>query len=192
MLTVAGLSVYSTRLARTFEFIEDGGLRGRGYLPYLRTARHSLFLTHADDDSPSDELLAVYRELLERNVEMRRGLFLRGDGRGASWIARFGDHPRLLQKAVLPDRAEVMRISFVVVDEEVVILSVPGFGPLDDGSYTDSFVLRHLLVMRDRAVARVFLSVHEHLWNQAAEITTGADLEDPAEFVARARERRGG
>lgn len=184
---LAGLLVHAQRRARVFEFVENGGIRGEGYIPYFRAARRSLFLTHADDDSPSDELVALYRSLLDRGVEMRRVLFLREGAAGATWVARFGDHLRLLQKAILPERAEVMRFSFVVVDEELVIISVPGFGPLDDGSYSGSFVLRHLLVMRDASVARVFLRMHGDLWSQGSNITSAQQLTDPASYVARAK-----
>ena len=184
---LAGLLVHVRRRARVFEFVENGGIRGEGYVPYFRAARRSLFLTHADDDSPSDELLAMYRSLLDRGVEMRRVLFLREGGAGAAWVARFGDHLRLLQKAILPDRAEVMRFSFVVVDEELVIISVPGFGPLDNGSYSGNFVLRHLLVMRDAAVARVFLRMHGDLWSQGASIASAGELADSVGYVARVK-----
>ena len=184
---LAGLLVQARRQVRVFEFLENGGIRGDGYIPYFRAARRSLFLIHADDDSPSDELLAVYRNLLDRGVELRRVLFLREGAAGVTWVARFGDHQGLLQKAILPDQAQVMRFSFVVVDEELVILSVPGFGPLDDGSYSPTFVLRHLLLMHDAAVARVFLRMHGDLWSQGVAITSADDLADPGRFVLRAK-----
>ncbi len=184
VLYLAGLLVYSNRMARTFDFIEDGGLRGDGYVPYFKSARRSVFLTHADDDTPSEELLAIYRSLLDRGVEMRRVIFLRDSEEGARWVARFGDHPRLVQRAIPPFQASVMRYSFVVIDEEVVILSVPGSGPLDDGSYSHGFVLRHLLVIRDPAVARVFLRMHGDLWSQAVSISSAEELAGPSGMLA--------
>jgi hypothetical protein len=183
-LYLAGLLVHSNRLARTFDFIEDGGVRGDGYIPYFKSARRNVFLTHADDDTPNDELLAIYRSLLDRGVEMRRVIFLRDSDEGARWVARFGDHPRLVQRFIPPFQASVMRYSFVVIDEEVVIVSVPGSGPLDDGSYSDTFVLRHLLVIRDRAVARVFLRMHGGLWAQAMSIGSAEELAGPSGVLA--------
>lgn len=184
MLYLAGLLVHSSRLSRTFDFVEDGGLRGDGYVPHFKRARKSVFLTHADDDTPSDELLAIYRSLLDRGVEMRRVIFLRDSEEGARWVARFGNHPRLVQRFIPPFQASVMRYSFVVIDEEVVILSVPGSGPLDDGSYSDRFLLRHLLVIRDRAVAGVFLRMHEELWSQAMSIGSAEELAGPSGVLA--------
>lgn len=184
VLYLAGLLVYSARGARTFDFIEDGGLRGDGYVPFFKSAKRSVFLTHADDDAPSEELLAIYRGLLDRGVEMRRVIFLRDSGEGASWVARFGDHPRLIQRVIPPFRSSLMRFSFVVIDEEVVVLSVPGSGPLDGGSYSHDFVLRHLLVIRDPAVASVFLRMHGDLWSQALTIGSADELAGPTGVVA--------
>ncbi len=176
VLYLAGLLVYSNRRARTFDFIEDGGIRGDGHVPYFKAAQRSVFLTHADDDAPSEELLAIYRRLLDRGVEMRRVLFLRDGGEGASWVARFGDHPHLVQRIIPPFRATLMRFSFVVIDEHTVILSVPGSGPLDCGSYTRGLVLRHLLVIRDPVVVKVFLRMHRDLWAQAENLGSAAEL----------------
>jgi len=105
---------------------------------------------------------------------MRRVLFLREEG-SVGWVAKFGGHPRLKQRAMSPSAAEVMPFSFVVVDEETVIMSVPGSGALDEEAYTTAFVLRHLIVIRDRAVAKVFLRMHEQLLHRRRVPTTNGD-----------------
>ena len=179
VLYLAGLLVYSNRRARTFDFIEDGGLRGEGYVPFFKAARVSVFLTHADDDEPSEELLAIYRGLLDRGVEMRRVIFLRDSAEGAAWVARFGDHPHLIQRVIPPFSSKVMRFSFVVIDETTVVLSVPGSSPLDEGAYSRGFVLRHLMVIRDSTVAKVFLRMHGDLWAQALSVGSADELVDP-------------
>lgn len=105
---LAGLLVYERRGLRVFDFIEDGGLRGGGYVPYFRTAEHSLFLTHTDDDAPSEELLGLYRTLLARGVQMRRVTFLRAGAESARWLAEFGEHPNLEQRVVPSERAGLL------------------------------------------------------------------------------------
>jgi hypothetical protein len=82
----------------------------------------------------------------------------------------------LLQRAIPAERAEVMRLSFAVVDEETVIVSLPGFSQLDNVGYAREYVLRHLIVMHDPAVAQVFLRMHEDLWSQASGIATPEEL----------------
>ena len=39
-------------------------------------------------------------------------------------------------------------LSFCVVDEETVLLAVPGFRPIETESYSDQTVLRHLIDLR--------------------------------------------
>lgn len=175
-LYLAGLLIRTRESVRTFEFLEEGAVKGEGYVPYLRKARRSLFLTHVDEDAPSDELLAVYRTLLGRGVEMRRVIFLREGGAGTAWVGRFGRNDRLLQRAIPPGRGEVMRLSFVVVDEETVLVSLPGFSQVDQSGYARGFVLRHLVVMHDRSVAQVFLRMHGDLWSQGHSIASPEDL----------------
>lgn len=164
---LAGLLVYERRGLRVFDFIEDGGLRGGGYVPYFRTAEHSLFLTHTDDDAPSEELLGLYRTLLARGVQMRRVTFLRAGAESARWLAEFGEHPNLEQRVVPSERADLLPLSFAVVDESTVVVSVPGYSAIDASQYASSFVLRHLLVIHDEAVAWVFLEMHRQLWGRA-------------------------
>lgn len=164
---LAGLLVHC-RETRS-RFIRDGAIRGRGYAPYFRRARRSLLLTHCDEDAPSEELLGIYSELLERGVELRRVVFLRGDHRQRSyeWLHRFGEREGLENRFVQPDRSEVARLSFVVVDERYVILSIPGGEAVDGEHYSRRFVLRHLLVVEDKDVAVAFTEVHRQLWLRA-------------------------
>ncbi len=164
---LAGLLVYDRRSLRVFDFLEDGGVRGSGYVPYFRAARHSLFLTHTDDDAPSEELLGLYRTLLARSVQLRRVTFLRPGSESARWLVEFGEHPNLEQRVVPPERADLLPFSFAVVDESVVVVSVPGYSAIDASEYATRFVLRHLLVIHDVAVARVFLEMHRQLWERA-------------------------
>ena len=175
---LAGLLVQARRAARALRFVHDGGIAGSGYLEPFRQARRCLFLMHVDDDPPSEELQALYRTLLERGVEIRRTIFLRPDAAPAAyeWIARFGNHPNLQQRVVLPDQAAAMRLSFVVVDDAVVLLSVPGTQAIDAQPYTARFVLRHLLRIEDATVASVFMRVHEDLWQSAEPLADAALL----------------
>lgn len=164
---LAGLLVHDRRRLRVFDFIEDGGLRGRGYVPFFRTAQHSLFLTHTDDDAPSEELLGLYHTLLARSVQLRRVTFLRPGRESARWLADFGEHANLEQRVVPPERGELLPLSFAVIDESVVVVSVPGYSAIDASQYATRFVLRHLLVIHDTAVACVFLEMHRQLWERA-------------------------
>lgn len=183
LVYVAGLLVHSRRIS--FEFIRDGALRGSGYVPYFRRARRSLLLLHTDDDPPGEELLGLYRTLLDRGVELRRILFIRADRAPSaySWVQSFGRHDGLRQRVVLPDRADVMRVSFVVVDERWVMISVPGDAAIDAEDYASSYVLRHLLVVEDPQVAEAFTEVHSQLWRRASDLKDEALLSDPAQLV---------
>ena len=177
---VAGLLVYARRGRRVFDFIEDGGLRGEGYVRYFRMATHSLFLTHTDDDAPSEELLGLYRTLLARGVQMRRVAFLRRGSSGGKWLFSFGKHRNLEQRVVPAEVGDVLPLSFAVVDEETVIMSVPGFDAIDTDVYARHFVLRHLLVIKDPAVARVFLEMHRRLWSGAHPLRFAGEGRDVA------------
>lgn len=167
---LSGLLVHARGRVRTFDFIEDGGLKGDGYLKFFRCAERSLFLTHVDDDPPGEELLALYRSLLERGVQMRRVIFRRALTSPVQWVVDFGEHKNLTQRVVCPEQAELMAFSFAIVDEELVLISVPGYGAIDVGPYAPRFVLRHLLVLHDRTVARVFLEIHRQLWEHARSL----------------------
>ena len=94
----AGLLVHARRSG--FTFLRDGALRGAGYARFFRHARQSLLLLHTDDDSPSDELLGLYRTLLERGVELlERGTLLapeRVDERARVPRPRCVDHARMM------------------------------------------------------------------------------------------------
>jgi hypothetical protein len=171
---LAGLLVHSRR--SRFAFLRDGALRGAGYASFFRRATQGLLLLHTDDDSPSDELLGLYRTLLDRGVELRRIIFVRPDyAPGAyDWVKRFGRHERLQQRVVLPDRADVMRLSFVVVDERWSILSVPGDAAVDAEGYAGRYVLRHLLAIEDPEIAEAFTEVHRQLWRRATPIDHAA------------------
>lgn len=187
---LAGLLVHARRTP--FAFICDGALHGSGYLPYFRRARRSLLLLHTDDDPPGEELLGLYRALLERGVELRRVIFVRPDAApGAyAWVRAFGRHAGLKQRVVLPERADVMRVSFVVVDERWVMIAVPGDAAIDAEGYASRFVLRHLLVVEDPQVAEAFTEVHSQLWRRASELEDEALLADPARLAQALRRER--
>ncbi len=187
----AGLLVYARDRHRAFEFIEDGGLSGDGYIRFFRQAKRGLLLIHADDDEASAELQGLYRTLLARGVQLRRVIFLREGGRGARWLSEFGNGPGLQQRVVLPEHSALMPFSFVVVDESTVVLSVPGFHARDAALYNVDFVLRHLLVLRGEEVARVFSRMHEQLWAHAAPLDDARELKDSERLLAKLRRRAG-
>ena len=179
---LAGLLVRAAATRGRFRFVVDGGLAGKGYVPVLRRARRSLLLTHLDDDPPGPELLGLYRELLGRGVQMRRIVFERptASETGTAWIREFGEHPNLAQRVFLPREARAACLSFVVVDSEKVLVSVPGFEPVDADVYATEFVLRHLLVIDDAAVAAAFTRVHAGLWERARDLKASRVLSPTA------------
>jgi hypothetical protein len=164
MAYVIGLLVHGASQKHSYRFIEDGGLGGVGYVPFFRAARQSLFVTHADDDVPASELLGLYDRLLSSGVSIRRLIFQRPGDQIEALLGCFGAHPNLGQRIVPNPIASSMPLSFAVVDERVVIISLPGTSGLDSDSYAPKFILRHLLVLTDEQVARVFLKMHERLW----------------------------
>jgi hypothetical protein len=168
-----GLLVYSSRERRVFDFIVDGALGGEGYLNYFRAARSSLFLTHTDDDPPNEELQGLYRNLLAKGVQIRRVTFPRLN---MGWLVAFGGHPNLQQRIMASNGPELLPLSFAVVDEETVIVSVPGYDAIDSPRYATQYVLRHLIVIHDRTVAKVFLEMHRHLWEQGGELITASPV----------------
>jgi len=188
---LAGLLVYGRRHARGFAFIRDGGVRGEGYKEPFRRAKRSLLLMHVDDDTPSAELQELYRTLLDRGVRMRRTVVVRreGDPAGYAWIAAFGDHPNLQQRVLLSEDAAVIPFSFVLVDEELVILSVPGYAAIDTHTYSPGLLLRHLVVLDDAEAAAVFLRMHEEVWRRALPLDDAAALGEPELLAALLRGR---
>lgn len=170
---IAGLFVHARREHHPFQFIEDGAVGGLGYLPYIRAAKRSLLLTHADDDAPGDELLALYKRLLAAGVEMRRVIFRR-DGTLPEWVRKFGTHDRLGQRVVDFEQADAMRLSFVVIDDQVVAMSLPGTLEVDDSGYTPTTRFRHLVLVDDESTARAFLKMHRELWKLGKSITSEA------------------
>ena len=141
---LAVLLVRARQAAAQLKFIEDGGSEGRGYISYFRQTKKSLFLMHVDDDPPCEELLAVYRDLLDRGVQIRRAVFIRPDAHpdGYSWVQDFGEHPNLRQRFVRDREAVMTRKSFAVVDEATVLIAVPGYEAIDDESYSGKLTLR--------------------------------------------------
>lgn len=166
---LAALLVRARQASSQLQFIEDGGTEGRGYIQYFRSTKKSLFLMHVDDDPPCEELLAVYRDLLDKGIQIRRAVFIRPDAHpeGHAWVERFGDHKNLRQRFVRDKEAAMTRKSFAVVDESTVLIAVPGYEAIDDESYSGKLTLRHLLVVRDGKVAAAFLRLHEQLWQRA-------------------------
>jgi hypothetical protein len=171
---LVGHLVETARARSTFSFLEDGGVGGAGYLAAVRGAKESLLLQHVDDDAPSEELLSTYRLLLNRGVHLRRLVFLRPDSRpdGLSWISDFGEHENLEHRVVLPQHSGITRLSFVVVDERSVVVSLPGIQVLDDEVYASRVLLRHTMLVNEKSVARSFARVHEHVWRGAHQVSS--------------------
>lgn len=191
-LYVVGLLAHRIGAGPKVEFIPNGGVGGAGYLRAFRRARRCLYLMHVDDDPPNEELQGLYRVLLERGVQIRRTVFLRQDAAPSAydWIVRFGNHPSLQHRVVLPNQASVMRHGFVVVDDKLVLLSVPGHEAIDGQPYTEKLVLRHLLVIDDQQIATAFLRVHEVIWQHAKPLVDVAQLADSERLSALVRARR--
>lgn len=185
---MAALLVRARERHHSFRLIEDGGVRGVGHVELFRRSRQGLLLMHVDDDAPDEELLGLYRSLLERGVQIRRLLFLRPDAQDWDWVVRFGAHPNLVQRVILPEDSTLMRFGFVVVDETWVALSVPGVGALDAPGYASRFVLRHLLVLHDRHIGRVFARLHGELWSKGHPLPDPTALRSAADFAISCRE----
>jgi len=182
---LAGLLAHTHRRAPNLRLLRNGATSGFGHIAPFRQAKRSLFLMHLDDDAPSEELLALYRRLLDNGIEVRRIIFLREDAAPSAykWIVDFGDHRRLEQRVVLPDQARAVRFSFVLVDDDCVALSVPGADPIDGEPYSSELVLRHLLLVEDAEVAAVFSRVHEETWTRALPLESASELSQPEELL---------
>ena len=63
--------------------------------------------------------------------------------------------------------ATVLPLSFVVVDESVVLLAVPGFRPGESGPLSNRTVLRHLVRIVQPEAVRAFIEVYEAAWADA-------------------------
>lgn len=187
VLYLAGLLVHAQRAAGHLKLIRGGALSGHGHISLFRETRRCLFLMHLDDDPPSEELLALYRRLLKQGVRIRRVIFLRENAAPSaySWIVEFGEHEGLQQRVVLPEQAEAIHFSFVVVDDAAVALSVPGWEPIDGAPYTAELLLRHLLIMRDADVVSTFLRVHEETWDRALPLESPEELSNPEALARR-------
>lgn len=174
----AGLLVSAHRASCALRFLPGGGEGGAGYVELFRSARRALFLMHIDDDPPGPELLLLYRRLLDAGVQVRRTVFLRPEAKPSAlaWISEFGNHPNLQHRLVLPADGSALPFSFAVVDNRIVILSMPGFEPADNRPYATHLVLRHLLVIDDAAVAAAFLTMHEDTWQAAYPLRDVAEL----------------
>lgn len=185
----AGLLVHAQAGKNQLIFLRGGAIAGLGYAESFRRVKRCLYLMHVDDDAPSDELLALYRTLLDRGVQIRRTVFLRPDAAPSAyeWIVRFGNHQNLQQRVVLPDQAAVMRHGFVVVDDRLVLLSVPGHEAIDGHPYLEKLVLRHLLLIADQQVAAAFLRVHEEIWQRAMPLGDVAELDGPEQLLLMGR-----
>lgn len=177
---LAGLLVHARRSAAELQFLPDAGIAGAGHLAHFRWARRSLLLMHLDDDPPGDELLALYRRLLSEGIQIRRTVFVRKDALPSaySWIVGFGDHPNLRQRVVLLPVGSALPMSFAVVDDRTVVLSVPGSEPIDGLPYQAELVLRHLLILRERAVVAAFLRMHEATWRAAYPVADAKHLRE--------------
>tara|TARA_R110002072_G_scaffold121342_2_gene255028 strand:- start:208 stop:906 length:699 start_codon:yes stop_codon:yes gene_type:complete len=147
----------------------DGALHGIGYTRVFRKAKRSLLLVHLDDDAPDHELLALYHKLLGQGVAVRRLVFVRPDHRaeGIHWITEMEPHPLLRQRFVEVEAGSPLSLSLAIVDENVVLLAVPGFHATETELYAEGVVLRHLIELRHAAVTRAFLEVYESAWKRA-------------------------
>ncbi|MFN3242147.1 MAG: hypothetical protein ACE37K_11595 [Planctomycetota bacterium] len=150
----------------------DGALHGRGYADLFRHAHRSLLLIHLDDDAPHDELLGLYRRLLERGIEIRRLIFVRPDHRqaGVRWIREFGPHELLRQRFVETASGNPLPLSFAVVDEDAVLIAVPGYHPTETETFGDGLVLRHLIELRHPTITRAFLEAYESAWRRGTRL----------------------
>lgn len=175
---LAGLAVHARRVGPMVTLVRGGAERGDGYIAAFRSVQRCLYLMHLDDDPPGAELLALYRVLLERGVQIRRLVMVREDASVSAyrWIADFGDHPNLQHAVVFAERAALLHMGFVLVDGRVVLLSVPGHEAIDGKPYSDRLVLRHLLRIDDAEVAAAFLRIHEDLWARARLLTSASEL----------------
>jgi hypothetical protein len=177
---LAGLLVHGFWSTTLLEFVPQGGLAGAGYLELFRAARRSLLLMHIDDDPPCGELLALYRRLLDGGIQIRRTIFLRREAHPAAytWLVGSGDHANLEQRVVFPSEASTVPFSFAIIDSSVVVLSVPGWEPVDCAPYEGALVLRHLLILREPTVVAAFIRMHSDTWRGAFPIGAVAELRD--------------
>lgn len=191
---LAGLLVHARRDGSGFRFAPDSSLSGEGYVEPFRHARRSLFLMHVDEDAPGEELLALYRSLLGKGVQIRRILFLKdleSVGERYRWVQEFGNHENLEQRVVPPEESRVMWFCFVLVDAAEVILALPGYEPVDEASLAKGFVLRHLLRIRDKRVVATFIRTYQAMWEQAVPLEDAGELSDVSELVRKRRGSRG-
>ena len=73
------------------------------------------------------------------------------------------------------------------VDEEVVVLSVPGGRAIESLTYARGLVFRDLLVVTDPSVAAAFVEVHRQLWSEAVPLAELRKLCDPTGLLAEVR-----
>lgn len=174
-----------------FVFIADGAERGAGYLPAFKRAKRSLFLMHVDDDAPTEELQGLYRTLLSNGVQIRRAIFLRPDGhpKGYEWIRAFGNHPNLAQRVVLPEDSRMTQLSFVLVDDRIALVALPGVDPIQAPPFSHELVFRHLIAITEPTAVATFLQVYEAIWTRALPLEDVNELSDFAVFLERARGR---
>lgn len=175
---ISGLLVHARERTGRLEFVKSGAIGGTGYVEAFTNTRRSLLLMHIDDDPPRDDLLDTYRKLLNRGIQIRRIVCLRPAAKDSAydWIVKFGNHPNLSQRVVRPQPAELMQSSFAVIDDNIVIISVPGWEAIDSRPYVTELIFRHLLVMRDRTIASIFLRMHRDLWDHAYPLTDAKQL----------------
>lgn len=150
-------------------FLDGGATRGVGYAADFSGATESLLLMHVDDDAPGADLHQIYRAKLDQGVQVRRLVLLRGDHHeeGYQWLGGIPEHQLLQQRVVQTGSGIVMPLSFVVVDEAVVLLAVPGFRPGESGALADRMILRHLVRLEGPEVVRAFVEAYEAMWRTA-------------------------
>lgn len=169
MSYLAGLLAHGQSVAADLQFIRDGGVRGDGYREPFRKATTSLLVMHVDDDTPGRELRALYEDLLDRGVQIRRLLFLHPEQEPEvyDWVTEACLHQNLQQRALVCVHANTMPFSFAIVDETIVLIAVPGFDVTDTEPYAERMIFRHLLVIKRSEITRAFLEIYDRLWRQA-------------------------
>ena len=100
---------------------------------------------------------------------MKRLVFIRDDATEEcySWISELGGHSNLEHKLIASSDASIMKFSFVVVDAQSVLVSLPGYETLDEMAYSGNFILRHLIEINDEKAAKVYERIHKELWSMA-------------------------
>ena len=187
---LAGLIVHNGQ--NPLRFHPYGGIGGAAYVRPFGRAKKSLLLVHVDDDPPNTELLRLYRTLLDAGVTIHRVVIVRPDGakESYSWLAEFGTHENLRQRALIPDSSGLVRVSVAIVDGSTALLAVPSYEAGEGTPYTESMRLAHLLEIEDEAVAQAFVEIHSDAWSRGVEVDDPEVFRAPHELVEALERKR--